>query len=127
MQTSTPTKVILFSSEKDPKKQTNDPRLKSILKLIETQLAPIQEVIIYYAKAILDKTHAVKSRQATLAKFKKLIPNNVSTANGLPTPSSTFYIPKSARVKITLTYSNALKNETEIKDLEEELKESKKN
>ena len=44
-----------FSSEKDPKKQTNDPRLKSILKLIETQLAPIQEVMIYYVKAILGK------------------------------------------------------------------------
>ena len=113
-----------FSSEKDPKKQTNDPRLKSILKLIETQLAPIQEVMIYYAKAILDKTCTVKSRQATLAKFRKTIPNNITTANNTSTPSSSFYIPKSARVKITLTYSNALKNETEIKDLEEELKES---
>jgi len=111
-------------NEKDTNKQANDPRLKSLLPLIATQLPPIQEVMIYYAKAFLDKTRALKSRQATLAKFKKLIPNNVSTANGLPTPSSTFYIPKSARVKITLTYSNALKNETEIKDLEEELKES---
>jgi hypothetical protein len=35
------------SNEKDPKKQTNDPRLKSILKLIETQLTPVQEVMIY--------------------------------------------------------------------------------
>ena len=88
------------------------------------QLPPIQEVIIYYAKAMLDKTHALRSRQATLAKFRKTIPNKPNTANGTSTPSSSFYVPKSARVKINLTYSNALKNETEIKDLEEELKES---
>jgi hypothetical protein len=114
-----------FSSEKDPKKQTSNPRLKSIPKLIETQLALIQEVMIYYAKAILDKTCALKGCQATLlAKFRKIIPNNITTANNTSTPSSFFYITKSARVKVTLTYSNALKNETEIKDLEEELKES---
>jgi len=99
------------SDKKDSKSQSNDPRLKSILNLIATQLPPIQEVIIYYAKAMLDKTRALKSRQATLAKFRKTIPKS-------------FYVPKSARVKINLTYSNALKNETEIKDLEEELKES---
>jgi hypothetical protein len=108
----------------DQKKGSNDPRLKSILQLIETQLTPIQEVMIYYAKAILDKTRALKSRQATLAKFRKTISNKNTTANDTSTPSFSFYIPKSARVKITLTYSNALKNETEIKDLEEELKES---
>ncbi len=112
------------SDKKDSKSQSNDPRLKSILNLIATQLPPIQEVIIHYAKAMLDKTRALKSRQATLAKFRKTIPNKPNTANGTSTPSSSFYVPKSARVKINLTYSNALKNETEIKDLEEELKES---
>jgi hypothetical protein len=111
------------SSLIDSKKQ-NDPRLDSILQLIETQLPPIQEVIIYYAKSILDKTRALKSRQTTLAKFRKIIPDNSNT-NDTSTPSSpSFYIPKSARVNIKLTYSNALKDETEIKDLEEELKES---
>jgi hypothetical protein len=111
------------SSLIDSKKQ-NDPRLNSILQLIETQLPPIQEVIIYYAKSILDKTRALKSRQTTLAKFRKIIPDNSNT-NDTSTPSSpSFYIPKSARVNIKLTYSNALKDETEIKDLEEELKES---
>jgi hypothetical protein len=57
------------SNEKDTKKQANDPRLKALLPLIVTQLPPIQEVMIYYAKAFLDKTRALKSRQATLAKF----------------------------------------------------------
>jgi hypothetical protein len=106
------------SDKKDSKSQTNDPRLKSILNLIATQLPLIQEVIIYYAKAMLDKTRALKSRQATLAKFRKTIPNKPNTANGTSTPSSYYYVPKSARVKIYLTYSNVLKNETEIKDLE---------
>ena len=113
-----------LSNGKDSKKQGIDPRLKTILPLIATQLDPIQEVITYYAKAFLDRTRALKSRQTTLAKFKKIIPYTTETANELPTPNSSFYIPKSARVKITLTYSNALKNETEIKDLEQELKES---
>jgi hypothetical protein len=112
------------SSSKIENKKQNDPRLNSILQLIETQLPPIQEVIIHYAKSILDKTRALKSRQTTLSKFRKIIPDN-STTNDTSTPSSpSFYIPKSARVNIKLTYSNALKDETEIKDLEEELKES---
>ena len=68
------------SDKKDSKSQTNDPRLKSILNLIATQLPLIQEVIIYYAKAMLDKTRAFKSRQATLAKFRKTIPNKITTA-----------------------------------------------
>jgi hypothetical protein len=65
---------------KTPKKQTNDPCLKSVLKLIQTQLTPIQEVTICYVKVILDKTHALKRHQATLAKFRKTIPNKITTA-----------------------------------------------
>ncbi len=56
-----------------------------------------------------------------MAKFSKPMPAIQNTATELPTPNSSLYIPKSARVKITLTYSKALANETEIKDLQEEL------
>jgi hypothetical protein len=113
-----------LSNGKDTKKQVIDPRLKTSLPLIETQLTPIQEVMTYYVKAFLDRTCNLKSHQATLAKFRKIIPNTTITAHELPPPNSSFYVPKSARVKISLTYSNALKYETEIKDLEQELKES---
>jgi hypothetical protein len=110
-----------ISKGTDVKKPMTDPRLKSILPLIETQLIPIQEVITDFAKVMLDNTRALKSRSATVAKFRKPTSAIQTTTTELPNPSPSLYIPKSARVKITLTYSKALANETEIKDLQEEL------
>jgi hypothetical protein len=113
------------SKGNEVKTPMTDPRLKSILPLIETQLIPIQEVITDFAKVMLDKTRALKSRNATVAKFRKPMPTIQTTATELPNPCSSLYIPKSARVKITLTYSKALANETEVQDLQEELSHCK--
>jgi hypothetical protein len=112
------------SKGNEVKTPMTDPRLKSILPLIETQLIPIQEVITDFAKVMLDKTRALESRNATVAKFRKPMPTTQTTATELPNPCSS-YIPKSARVKITLTYSKALANETEVQDLQEELSQCK--
>jgi hypothetical protein len=73
---------------------------------------------------MLEKTRALKSRKTTLAKFSKTFPTNRTSVNELLTSNSSTYIPKSARVKITLTYSKALACEAEIKDLQEELKQT---
>jgi len=113
------------SKGNEVKTPMTDPQLKSILPLIETQLIPIQEVITDFAKVMLDKTRALKSRNATVAKFRKPMPTIQTTATELPNPCSSLYIPKSARVKITLTYSKALANETEVQDLQDELSQCK--
>jgi len=73
---------------------------------------------------MLEKTRALKSRKTTLAKFSKTFPTNRTSVNELLTSNSSTYIPKSSRVKITLTYSKALACEAEIKDLQEELKQT---
>jgi hypothetical protein len=114
-----------YSKGTEVKKTMTDPRLKSILPLIKTQLIPIQEVITDFAKVMLDKMRALKSHNATLAKFRKPMPVTQTTAAELPNPSSSSYIHKSARVKITLTYSKALANEAEVQDLQEELSQCK--
>jgi hypothetical protein len=114
------------SKGNDVKTPMTDPRLKSIIPLIATQLIPIQEVITAFAKVMLDNTRALKSRKATLAKFCKIIPATQNIATELPNQSSSMYIPKSARLKTTLTYSKALANETELKDLQEELMQCNK-
>jgi hypothetical protein len=75
---------------------------------------------------MLDNTRALKSRKATLAKFCKIIPTTQNTATEFPNQNSSMYIPKSARLKTTLTYSKALANETELKDLQEELMQCNK-
>jgi len=98
------------SKGKDVKKPMTDPRLKSILPLIATQLVPIQEVITTFAKEMLENTRALKNRKSTLAKFYKTTPENPS-----------MYIPRSARLKTSLTFSKTLAKEAEIQDLQEEL------
>jgi hypothetical protein len=56
-----------------------------------------------------------------LAKFSKTYRTSQTKANELPLPSSSMYIPKSAKAKITHTDSKVLACEAEIKDLKHEI------
>ena len=58
-------------NEKWNKKPMIDPRLTTIIPLVETQLIPIQEVITEFAKVMLNNTANIQHRIKTLAKFEQ--------------------------------------------------------
>jgi hypothetical protein len=53
----------------DEKKAIADPRLKPIVKLIETQLMPVKEVLADFAKAMLDNTITLENRIKSFEKY----------------------------------------------------------
>jgi len=108
----------------DEKKAIADPRLKPIVKLIETQLMPVKEVLADFAKAMLDNTITLENR---IKSFEKYSPRTLEdTPNEPQEPNEPSFIPRSARVKLELNYSKALANDTEIIRLKRELEECKK-
>ena len=108
----------------DEKKAIADPRLKPIVKLIETQLMPVKEVLADFAKAMLDNTIALENR---IKSFEKYSPRTLEdTPNEPQEPNEPSFIPRSARVKLELNYSKALANDTEINGLKRELELCKK-
>ena len=109
--------------ENEIKKPMIDPRLTTIIPLVETQLIPIQEVITEFAKVMLNNMANIQHRIKTLAKFEQ---NTTAEPNTNELHVNSTYIPKCANVKITLHVSNALANDTKIKDLQKELDEYKK-
>jgi hypothetical protein len=72
---------------------------------------------------MLANTTHLNKRIATLEKF-----NSTETSSSMPQLSNDMspYVPKSARIKLTLQYSAALANDTTLKDLKEKLEEAKK-
>jgi len=112
----------------DTVKAIADPRLKSVVTLIETQLTPVKEVLADFAKAMLDNTIALENRIKSFKKYSSVTnEDNIDEPqeppqdppqdpNALPS-----FIPRSARVKLELSYSKALANDTAINDLKKEL------
>jgi hypothetical protein len=98
----------------DKNDPTADVRLKSILPVIATQLIPVKEALVDFAKTMLANTTHLNKRIATLEKF-----NSTETSSSMPQLSNDMspYVPKSARIKLTLQYSTALANDTTLKDL----------
>jgi len=108
----------------DEKKAIADPRLKPIVKLIETQLMPVKEVLADFAKAMLDNTITLENRIKSLEKYS---PSTLDdTPNEPQDPNELSFIPRSARVKLELNYSKALANDTAINGLKRELEQCKK-
>jgi hypothetical protein len=108
----------------DEKKAIADPRLKPIVKLIETQLMPVKEVLADFAKAMLDNTITLENR---IKSFEKYSPSTLEdTPNEPQDPNELSFIPKNARVKLKLNYSKALANDTAINGLKRELELCKK-
>jgi len=86
----------------DKNDPTKDVRLKSILPVIETQLIPVKEALAEFAKAMIANTTSLNKRIATLEKFT---PTGTTTNEPPPTNTISPYIPKSARIKLSLQYS----------------------
>ena len=57
------------SPGEDMMKATADPRLKSVVTLIETQLSPVKEVLADFAKAMLDNTITLENRIKSFEKY----------------------------------------------------------
>jgi len=113
------------SPSADATKAIADPRLKPVIKLIETQLLPVKEVLADFAKAMLDNTIILENR---IKSFEKYSPRTLEdTPNEPQEPNETpSFIPRSARVKLDLNHSKALANDTAINGLKRELEECKK-
>ncbi len=122
MQTPHQVKIALIRQKKETKSSLVNPRLKTILPLIATQLIPIQQVFTDFAIVMLNNMKTLQNRINTLAKFEQnttVKPN----ATELTVDNNTTYIPKSALIKTSINVSNAcaLANDTKIKELRTEL------
>jgi len=56
----------------DTVKAIADPRLKSVVTLIEMQLTPVKEVLADFAKAMLDNTIALENRIKSFKKYSSV-------------------------------------------------------
>jgi len=112
------------SPGEDMMKATADPRLKSVVTLIETQLSPVKEVLADFAKAMLDNTITLENRIKSFEKYSP--PTMEDTPNEPQEPNELSFIPRSARVKLELNHSKALANDTEIIRLKRDLELCKK-
>jgi hypothetical protein len=108
----------------DTMKAIADPRLKSVVTLIEMQLTPVKEILADFAKVMLDNTITLKNHIKSFEKYSP--PTMEDTPNEPQEPNELSFIPRSARVKLELNHSKALVNDTEIIRLERDLELCKK-
>jgi hypothetical protein len=112
------------SPSADATKAITDPRLKPVIKLIETQLLPVKEALADFAKAMLGNTIILENRIKSFEKYSPSTRENIRDEPQVPNETPSF-IPRSARVKLELNHSKALANDKVIlkRDLEECKKE----